>query len=128
MLDVAPDLVDEMVAHATEALPREACGVLTGTEAGVDSVVRMRNVGEGDDQYAFGPEAQLDLWQALEDSGRRVWAIYHSHPTGGPYPSRVDLTTASYPDLYYVIVGGDGRVGAWLISRGFLADGRMLRM
>ena len=127
MLLIWSGLVDEMVEHAAEAFPREACGVLTGPPSGVDRVERMRNVGHGVDRYVFDPVAQLDLWQGLEDSGRRVWGIYHSHPTTGALPSLVDLANAAYPDLHYVIVGGDGRVGAWRIVGGRVVDGGIIR-
>ena len=124
---MAGGLVGEMVEHAAEAFPREACGVLTGPPSGVDRVERMRNVGHGVDRYEFDPVEQLDLWQGLEDVGRRVWAIYHSHPTAGAWPSLVDLATAAYSDLHYVILGADGRIGAWRIVGGRVVDGSSIR-
>jgi len=125
VLAVPLALVDEMVAHAAATRPREACGVLAGPcgQRRGDQVVRMRNVGHGVDRYEFDPVVQLELWRELEAAGRRVWAIYHSHPTTGAYPSRVDIATATYPDLHYVILGADGRIGAWQIRDGRVVGG-----
>jgi len=114
------DLVDELVAHAAEVHPREACGVLVGPaeECRFERLVRMANVADGDDRYAFDPEAQLALWLALEAAGERPWGVYHSHPTTGAYPSKVDIATAAYADMVYVIVGADQQVRAFRIIEG----------
>ena len=123
MLDIRQDLVDELVVHAVEKVPREACGVLVGPaqERRFERLVRMANVADGDDRYAFDPKAQLALWQALEDLGERVWGIYHSHPTTTAYPSKVDVATAQ-PDMLYVIVGFDREVRAFRIANGQVVE------
>ena len=120
VLDIGQFLIDELVAHAVEAHPREACGVLVGpvNESRFERVVRMANVGDGNDRYAFDPEAQLALWLALEAAGERPWGVYHSHPTTRAWPSKVDIATAAYADMLYVIVGADQQVRAFRIIEG----------
>jgi proteasome lid subunit RPN8/RPN11 len=78
----------------------------------------MANVGDGNDRYAFDPEAQLALWLALEAAGERPWGVYHSHPTTRAWPSKVDIATAAYPNMVYVIVGADQQVRAFRIIDG----------
>ena len=123
VLDISLGLVNELVAHAVEDFPREACGVLVGPaeECRFERVVRMANVGDGNDRYAFDPEAQLALWLALEAAGERPWGVYHSHPTTRAWPSKVDIATAQ-PDMLYVIVGFDREVRAFRIANGQVVE------
>jgi proteasome lid subunit RPN8/RPN11 len=41
----------------------------------------------------------------IEDAGRDVGIIYHSHTRSEPYPSQTDINLAFYPDSIYVIIG-----------------------
>ncbi len=82
----------------------------------------MANVADDDDRYAFDPEAQLALWLALEAAGERPWRVYHSHPTMRAYPSKVDIATAAYADMFYVIVGADQQVRAFQIIDGHVTE------
>ena len=125
VLDISLGLVNELVAHAVEDFPREACGVLVGPaeECRFERVVRMANVGDGNDRYAFDPEAQLALWLALEAAGERPWGVYRSHPTTRAWPSKVDIATAAYADMLYVIVGAaDQQVRAFQIIDGQVVE------
>ncbi len=123
MSDISGDFVDTMRAHAAEAHPREACGVLVGPadECRFERLIPMRNTSDRTDEYSFDPDEQLAVWQALEDLGERVWGIYHSHPTTTAYPSKMDVATAQ-PDMLYVIVGFDREVRAFRIVNGQVVE------
>jgi proteasome lid subunit RPN8/RPN11 len=114
-------LVDELREHAGREFPREACGVLVGPANGSSEtlrLVRMTNTADSDSEYAFDPDEQITLWQEVEDADHQVRVIYHSHPRSRARPSKVDLATASYPDVIYLIIGSRGQLGAWWIEDG----------
>jgi len=76
-------LEDEMDAHAVEAYPEEACGVVLRV-AGVSSYHRMKNV-HPDPTRGF----RMDPAQYFERG--ELAGVFHSHPDGNPYPSLVDM-------------------------------------
>ncbi|WP_276298891.1 desampylase [Halorussus lipolyticus] len=120
-----PDSIrDELLAHAREEAPTEACGILAGTRIERDDDAEHRvlehhpaeNVaGTPRTRYEIDPREQLELMEAVEDAGREVVGFYHSHPRGPAGPSETDAAQATWPGRSYVIVAlGDGvSVGSW---------------
>lgn len=119
---------DEIVAHARERTPEEACGILAGTRGDEASRVEARHPAENvaetrRTRYEIDPREQLDLLETIEASGREVVGFYHSHPRGPAGPSATDAAQATWPDRSYVIVSlgrgddedgeGSASVGSW---------------
>lgn len=86
-----------MVQQARAELPNECCGLLAGTPDGrvlcryplVNTAASPREyMAEGHDRF----EADKDMRQ----NGIEVLAVYHSHPTSDPIPSRTDLERNGY--------------------------------
>ena len=102
-------MVDELVAHAVEDFPREACGVLVGPaeECRFERLVRMTNVADGDDRYAFDPGGPA---RALVGPG------------GGPESVPGASTTPTPPLGWGIPVKGGHRHGR--LSRHALPDRR----
>jgi len=51
------------------------------------------------------PREQYEAWKSIEDGGRELLAIYHSHTKSAAYPSQTDVNQAvAWPDQVYVIV------------------------
>ncbi len=114
-------VVDEIVAHAREALPNEACGMVHASSDGATLAVhRVTNIA-GDHQtgspyrYEMHPLELLKLEQRRDELGERLFAIYHSHVASEARPSPTDVRMAffppgaiesepMYPDTYYVLV------------------------
>jgi proteasome lid subunit RPN8/RPN11 len=98
-------LVDEMVAHAREDLPNECCGMVAGIEGEATEVIRVENAAASPLRYEMDPKAQYEAWKSIEDGGRELLAIYHSHTKSAAYPSQTDVNQAvAWPDQVYVIV------------------------
>lgn len=108
-------LVDEMVAHAREDLPNEACGQINGRDGEAVSAHRVKNVEASPYRYSMDPLAMLKLENARDESGETLFAIYHSHVASEAYPSPTDVRQAffppgeverepMYPDTYYILV------------------------
>jgi [CysO sulfur-carrier protein]-S-L-cysteine hydrolase len=94
-------LRDEMFAQAQAELPNECCGQLAGSvdADGLARVVKrypLLNTAASPIKYlADGP----DLFTAARDMRERgidLLAIYHSHPTSNPVPSKTDMEQSFY--------------------------------
>jgi [CysO sulfur-carrier protein]-S-L-cysteine hydrolase len=106
VLRIARAHVDEMVTHAREDHPDEACGVIAGP-AGSDNpvrLVRMTNADRSPTFFRFDPAEQLKLYREMDDADEEVVVVYHSHTATEAYPSRTDISYASEPQAHYVLV------------------------
>jgi proteasome lid subunit RPN8/RPN11 len=94
----------QVEAHARSEYPREACGLLGGRNGRVESVYPLPNTERSATRYLADPVAQLRAMLEIEDSGKEIVAIYHSHPSSPPTPSDTDLEMAYYPEALYLII------------------------
>jgi proteasome lid subunit RPN8/RPN11 len=119
-LSIAPEALAEIVAHARDALPFEACGYLGAREDVVVRVVRMTNAAASPTRFSLVPEEQFAVLRALRAEGLTLRGVYHSHPDGPARLSDADLRGATDPALLYVVasLAGDSPE-----VRAFRADG-----
>jgi proteasome lid subunit RPN8/RPN11 len=106
-------LLGELLAHARAELPNECVGFLAGTL--VEGVGRATHclpiVNELASPTEFHTEARslFAAFRTMRDTGTDLLAIYHSHPTSPPTPSRKDIARNTYgPSVAWVIVGLNG--------------------
>lgn len=103
----------EIVAHAQEASPHEACGLIAGRDGTATRVIRCPNT--ADDplrRYVMDPTAVMQALRSMAENGEssadgtegEPLAIYHSHVYSGPYPSPTDRAEARWPSSFYVLV------------------------
>ena len=94
----------ELVAHANAELPNEACGLILFEDDTAVEYVRGTNVSAS--PYHF--ELQIDpvTWADLNDRDV-VQAVFHSHISSPPRPSRTDVQNiglwAGQPYLIYTV-------------------------
>jgi proteasome lid subunit RPN8/RPN11 len=109
----------EIVAHAQEAAPHEACGLIAGRDGRATRVIRCPNL--ADDplrRYVMDPTAVMQALRSMADAGEssaegmegEPLAIYHSHVYSGPFPSPTDRAEARWPGSFYVLVSVRDRV------------------
>jgi proteasome lid subunit RPN8/RPN11 len=102
---IAKGLIDEMVAHAREALPNECCGMVGGSAGEATSVIRVGNAAASPLRFEMDPQGQYNALKEIEGGGGELLAIYHSHTKSPAYPSQTDVNQAvNWPDAIYVIV------------------------
>jgi len=118
VLQISPDLLDAVIAHARADHPDEACGVIAGPE-GADTPTRfipMVNAARSPTFYEFDSRDLLALYRDMDDREEEPVVIYHSHTATEAYPSRTDIAYASEPHAHYLLVStrecgnGDGPV------------------
>ena len=123
-LTIPDALLEEVVAHARREFPLECCGLLAGRVTEGTSVVGARfavgNDAASPTEYATNARDLLAAFRAMRAAGDELLAIYHSHPTSAPVPSRRDIEQNTYGEsVVHLIVGLTGakaEVRAWLLT------------
>jgi proteasome lid subunit RPN8/RPN11 len=97
---------EAIVAHALDALPEEACGLLAAKPGSddIDAVYPCRNAAASARVYTVEPLDHLRADRDAEDKGLEIVGVYHSHTHTDAYPSPTDVTQAPDPAWRYVIV------------------------
>ena len=116
MLRISRAHYAEILDHCHREYPKEACGILGGTDGRVERVYPMTNVDGSPISYAMYPKEQLQVMTKLRQAGQQMLAIYHSHTASPAYPSPVDVKLAAYPDAAYVLVSLQDRAHPQLHS------------
>ena len=100
----------DMVAHALDELPYEACGLLAGpAETGADDgqvlrTYRCRNAAASARIYELHPLDHLHADRDADENGMQITGVYHSHTHTDAWPSPTDVNQAPDPDWHYVVV------------------------
>jgi proteasome lid subunit RPN8/RPN11 len=95
-------VVEVILAHAAEAAPREACGLLIGRGYRVHRAVRARNVAHSDSRYQVSAEDHFAAMRAARADHLDVVGAYHSHPATAAEPSPTDRD-AAFEGFVFVI-------------------------
>lgn len=102
---ISRQLIDEIVAHARGDLPNECCGMVGGIDGEATVVVPVVNAAASPLRFEMDSQGQYNALKAIEDEGRELLAIYHSHTKSAAYPSQTDVNQAvNWPDAIYLIV------------------------
>ena len=104
---ISRDLLDEIIAHARAEAPNECCGMVASEDGRAVEVYPAVNAAASPLRYEIEPSDQYRIEMAIEDAGRDLGAIYHSHTRSEPYPSQTDVNLAFHPQVRaYRIVEG----------------------
>jgi [CysO sulfur-carrier protein]-S-L-cysteine hydrolase len=127
-MNIARELLDDVIAHAREDAPNECCGVLAvelGPPVRAVSVHRAVNTAASPLRFEIDGREVLSLIERIEADGLELGAIYHSHTRTAPYPSQTDINFAAHwPGVEWLIVGlADG--GAPEVRSYLIDDGRV---
>ena len=108
MLRMSRELCAHVIEHCQSRYPKEACGLLAGTQAAAEpsvaQVYPMTNVEDSPIGYAMDPKEQLQVEKQMRQQGQRLLGIYHSHTATDAYPSPVDVRLSISPEISYVLV------------------------
>jgi proteasome lid subunit RPN8/RPN11 len=133
-LAVSGSLAEAVLAHARGELPNEACGLLSGSLADgrAETYHPARNSEASPLRYNVDPEDLVRITFAIEDAGRDLVAIFHSHTHSPAVPSPTDLRAAQYPDAVYLLASladpdaaADEALRAWRIEGGVAREVRL---
>jgi proteasome lid subunit RPN8/RPN11 len=98
-----------MLSAAHRAAPHEACGLLLGTEARIETVAPTANVASDPaHHFEIDPAALIAAHRAARDGcGPQVVGYFHSHPNGLARPSATDDASAARDGRIWAIVADD---------------------
>jgi len=96
-----------LIEHAFNSPAEEACGLICGY-AGVEHVVVLPNVAR-DKQKTF----EMTLKDVVDTTTLYgpILAVWHTHPSGDPLPSQVDL--AEHPDGIALVIATSEEANAY---------------
>jgi len=103
-LELPRAAVNRLLAAAQASPDEEVCGFVV--RDGNDCVILpVRNIStEPTCRFEMDPAGMVEAFRHARDDGEEILAIYHSHPSGPPFPSALDQELAYYPDLPYLVI------------------------
>jgi proteasome lid subunit RPN8/RPN11 len=111
-MDIASELLEQIIAHAREEAPNECCGVVAvvpaveGKPAQAMRVRAARNIHASPKRFEIDGKDVIAAIDEFDEAGWDIGAIYHSHTHTAPYPSQTDINfAASWPGVEWIIVG-----------------------
>jgi proteasome lid subunit RPN8/RPN11 len=105
-VEIAPELIDVIVAHARRDFPNECCGMVAVRDGRAVSVHEAENVAASPLRFEVDGLQVHRTIEEIEDAGSELGAIYHSHTRSEPYPSQTDINfAAGWPGVQWLIVG-----------------------
>ena len=106
----------ELQAHARAEAPNEACGLVVLRDGKAERYIPGENAVAS--PYRFELRTEPENW-FLEDEGYEL-AVFHSHPSSPPKPSRADLERAGlWAARPWLILRTDTReLAAWRLDDG----------
>jgi proteasome lid subunit RPN8/RPN11 len=132
-LVVPRDVLDALLDQAAVEAPLECCGFLAGRVQGCEGLVKARyalvNAAASAVEFVSDARSTFDATRDMERRGFIALAVYHSHPTTPPLPSRTDLARNYSPDVVNVIVSLQAEppiVRAWWLWDSEYAEAEMV--
>lgn len=125
MILIASRLLDFVGRQARQAVPAEACGLLTGQWQGRNVLIRRaiasRNLAHDrrSDRFEIDPVLHIRLQRRLRGTAEAVVGVYHSHPSGDASPSKTDIAEAAYDGWVWLIAAirnGECNSCAYIVS------------
>jgi proteasome lid subunit RPN8/RPN11 len=123
-LSIPRSVYEGMLWHALAERPLECCGLLAGVirDDGI-AEVRLRypllNAAASPVEFESEPRSHFSAERDIRRQGLEVLAVYHSHPTSEPVPSRKDRERSWSADVVNLIVSlttAPPTVRAWWLS------------
>lgn len=108
-LSIPLSVYEGMLWHARAENPLECCGLLAGVirEDGIGEV-RLRypliNAAASPIEFESEPRSHFSADRDIRRQGFEVLAVYHSHPTSEPVPSRKDLESNNWFQAVSLII------------------------
>ncbi len=98
-----------MVAQARSELPNECCGILAAPQKStpirwVERQYALINAAASPVLYESDAMSMFKAFKDMRKRGLEIVAIYHSHPTSAPIPSKTDLKRNYSPEIVNFII------------------------
>ena len=125
-MEIAPDLLEQIVAHARADAPDECCGLVSVRDGVAVAVHPQENLAHSPLRFEIDGLTLHHALSAIEERGEELGAIYHSHTRSAPHPSQTDVNfAAGWPGVEWLIVGLAGDepdIRSWTIEDGRITE------
>ena len=124
-LRIPESLLEAMLQQASTELPNECCGLLAGKISGdgrtADATHRypLVNAMKSTIEFESDPKGMFLAMKDMRREGTEVLAVYHTHPTSAPIPSRKDIERNFGISVMSIIIGmleSPPEVRAWWLN------------
>ena len=88
---IDPALLEQIVDHARRDYPNECCGLIASRDDTRSRCITATNVAASPLRFEVDGRESCGAEDAIDDDGRELGAIYHSHTRSVPYPSQTDV-------------------------------------
>jgi [CysO sulfur-carrier protein]-S-L-cysteine hydrolase len=114
---VPPEIREQLVAHALQEAPNEACGLVAFRDGVAERYLPGENALGSPYRFELRPRDPADFF--LEDEGYEL-AVFHSHPPSPARPSRTDVENIGLWQgrPYLILSAGTGDLAAFTIEDG----------
>ena len=90
---------------SADLAPREACGLLFGSDDAITAMQAVENVAEDPERrFEIEPAVLFAALRAERGGGARIAGYWHSHPSGDATPSATDAAMAQPDGKLWLIV------------------------
>jgi proteasome lid subunit RPN8/RPN11 len=120
---VPRQIYEALLEQALAELPNECCGLLAGRCEGnigrVEHHYPLVNALRSPVEYESEPRSMFEAERDRRRRGLEFLAVYHSHPTSEPIPSRKDRERSYSPEVVNLIVSlktSGPAVRAWWLT------------
>jgi [CysO sulfur-carrier protein]-S-L-cysteine hydrolase len=96
-------MYEEMMRNGRRLLPNEACGLISGRFNKCMTFWPMVNIEPSPFSFAMDVNEQDQVEKKMKQKNQRFMGIFHTHPFGQAVPSKDDIRSSFYPDVYYFI-------------------------
>ncbi|MFB3161480.1 M67 family metallopeptidase [Neobacillus sp. 179-J 1A1 HS] len=101
---IKKSVYEEMIAYCKQALPYEACGLLSGLNETGNTLWKIKNESLSLNRFNMSKEAIKHAVMGMHEKHEIFTGIFHSHPTSLAIPSSHDIENNPYDDIAYLIV------------------------
>ncbi|MFC0418135.1 Mov34/MPN/PAD-1 family protein [Cytobacillus solani] len=119
--EIKKAVYEDMILYCQQALPHEACGLLSGPQFNGMNLWKIKNESLNSNRFTMSKESIERTSKNANGIGEKISGIFHSHPSSPAYPSSHDIGNNPYPNLAYLIVSfykGKVEVGCFQIIEG----------
>ena len=115
-------MYEEMVQHARAELPNECVGMLIGSADGnATEYLPLANELKSPTRFLTEPYSMLRAEKRCRELKLEVLAIFHSHPTSEPVPSKYDVAdhySSTVMSLILTMIDNPMPLQGWWIENG----------
>lgn len=107
-LQIPQTIYETMLQQAQAEKPSECCGLLAGNVkegiGSVEAIYPLENALNSPVEFESNPRSMFEAHKDMRNRNIDVIAVYHSHPTSEPIPSKKDLAKNYSTEVMNLII------------------------